>query len=102
MPQILHPDGSDDPRRAEEQFLDLFLSDEELLRAEFDAIIAADWSSPPSASPARDARAEPRPSWPPGHMRVRDQPADRATPGPQSGRGHAHIGADDTFRDQER
>ena len=53
MPQILHPDGSDDPRRAEEQFLDLFLSDEELLRAEFDAIIAADWSNPPSASPAQ-------------------------------------------------
>jgi hypothetical protein len=64
VPQILHPDGSDDPRRAEEQFLDLLLSEEELLQAEFDAIIAADWSSPPSSSPARDATAEPRPPWP--------------------------------------
>ena len=48
VPQILHPDGADDPRRATTQFLDLLLSDQELLRTEFDAIIAADWASPPA------------------------------------------------------
>jgi hypothetical protein len=47
MPQIRSPDSIDDTRSAEEQFLDLLLADDELLRAEFDAIIAAEWPGPP-------------------------------------------------------
>ena len=47
MPQIRPPDCIDDTRSTEEQFLDLLLADEELLRAEFDAIIAAEWPGPP-------------------------------------------------------
>ena len=48
-------------RTVDEQFLDLICSDEDLLRAEFDAIIAAEWSSPPTTTP-RHAAAHQRPT----------------------------------------
>jgi hypothetical protein len=59
--------GSDTATR--DAFLDVVCRDEELLRAEFEAIIGASWpgSSEPPASP---------PPAPPG-------PADRQPPGPE-------------------
>ena len=36
-----------------EEFLELLLADGELLRAEFDAIIAAEWPGPPPSQPHR-------------------------------------------------
>ena len=40
-------------RTVDEQFLTLICSDEDLLRAEFDAIIAAEWPGPPTNTPGR-------------------------------------------------
>jgi len=51
------PGTSDSTRTVDEQFLDLICSDEDLLRAEFDAIIAAEWPSPPT-TPRRGAAGE--------------------------------------------
>ena len=63
MPQILHTDGGLDAGQAtDEQFVELLCADEDLWRAEFDAIIAAEWPGPPQARPERDASAERRPS----------------------------------------
>ena len=46
----------------EEQFLDLLCSDAELLRAEFDSIIAAEWPDPPSpVSRRQPSSREPSP-----------------------------------------
>jgi len=42
-------------RTVDEQFLALMCSDEDLLRAEFDAIITAEWPSPPTTTPRRGA-----------------------------------------------
>ncbi|MEP6650311.1 MAG: hypothetical protein ABJA74_10450, partial [Lapillicoccus sp.] len=39
---------------AEEEFLAIVCADEDLLRAEFDAIIAAEWPSPPPDRPEDD------------------------------------------------
>jgi hypothetical protein len=44
---------------ADEQFLKLLDGDEELLRAEFDAIIAAEWPSTPPESPGDEHVDEP-------------------------------------------
>ncbi len=41
MRPVIHPDGSDDPRRAAEQFLDLVLGDEDLLLSEFQALVTS-------------------------------------------------------------
>ena len=77
-------------RSVDEEFLDLVCADEELLRAEFDAIIAQEWSS----SPLRQAR---RPC-PPDLARARGTgcPAvarrpglDHTTPAPAGGVGNA-------------
>ena len=82
MPQILHTDGGLDAGQAtDEQFVELLCADEDLWRAEFDAIIAAEWPGPPQAGPERDASAERRPS--PGPQRrgaPRRGPAEPATP----------------------
>jgi hypothetical protein len=45
------------------EFIDVVCADEELLRAEFDAIIEAAWSGAPPGEPAQEAVAadEPRP-----------------------------------------
>ncbi len=63
MPQITRTDGSTATATggSDEQFLELLCTDEDLLRAEFDAIIAAGWPSPPPAAPARRVGAERRP-----------------------------------------
>jgi hypothetical protein len=61
VPPTLQPDGYEATRSTDEQFLDLLLADEDLLRAEFDAIIAAEWPGPPPGRPGRGARAERRP-----------------------------------------
>ena len=42
-------------RTVEDQFLDLICSDADLLAAEFDAIIAAEWPSPPANQGTRGA-----------------------------------------------
>jgi len=46
-------DGTDLAGTLEEQFIELVCSDEDLLRAEFEAIVAAEWPAPPSAPPPR-------------------------------------------------
>ena len=61
VPPTLQPDGFKATRSTDEQFLDLLLADEDLLRAEFDAIVAAEWPGPPPGRPGRGARAEGRP-----------------------------------------
>ena len=61
VPPTLQPDGFKATRSTDEQFLDLLLADEDLLRAEFDAIIAAEWPGQPPGRPGRGARAERRP-----------------------------------------
>ena len=43
----------------DDEFLALLCADEELLRAEFDAIIAASWPDPPARLPWRGAGGEP-------------------------------------------
>jgi hypothetical protein len=48
-------------RTVAEQFLALICSDEDLLRAEFDAIIAAEWPDPPANTPGRGS-ADGRPA----------------------------------------
>ena len=50
----------------DDAFLDIICHDEELLRAEFDALVAASWDEPPSPPPP----AGPRPA---------DNPAPRPT-----------------------
>ncbi|MGZ6838948.1 MAG: hypothetical protein ACXVHC_00590, partial [Frankiaceae bacterium] len=46
-----------------EEFLELVCGDEQLLRAEFDAIIAQEWGSrPPSGSSTRSVSGNPPPS----------------------------------------
>jgi hypothetical protein len=47
--------GDTTARAVDEQFLDLICSDADLLAAEFDAIIAAEWPKPPARRPGRDA-----------------------------------------------
>jgi len=44
--------------RIDEQFLDLICSDDELLAAEFDAIIAAEWPTPPASRPRPGASGD--------------------------------------------
>lgn len=48
-----HPRGGV-ARFSDEQFVDLIFSDDELVQAEFDAIIAAEWPSRPPGRPSRD------------------------------------------------
>jgi hypothetical protein len=86
--------------RVEEEFLGLVCADEELLRAEFDALIAATWGQPHPARPRRAGwptpppRRRPRPEFArPGPMRAPHYPGaegrtrQRAPPGP-----HQHPG----------
>ncbi len=51
MPTTPESDGDIATLSANELFLDLLCADEDLLKAEFDAIIAAAWSSPPPDKP---------------------------------------------------
>ncbi len=52
MSSMTDPRG-DVARGSDEQFLDLICSDDDLVQAEFDAIIAAEWPSPPPGRPSR-------------------------------------------------
>ena len=54
-------DGLDATRTTDEQFLQLLLADEELLRAEFDALIAAEWSGSPPRGTDRCGACRPTP-----------------------------------------
>lgn len=47
------PNTSQTASSVEEQFLDLIYGDTDLLTAEFDAIIAAEWPEPPADNPGR-------------------------------------------------
>jgi hypothetical protein len=51
--------GDTTARTVDEQFLDLICSDADLLAAEFDAIIAAEWPEPPPDTPGRGADGPP-------------------------------------------
>ena len=57
----MNPATDASAQTVEEQFLALVCSDEDLPRAEFDAITAAEWSSPPANIPGRGA-ADGRPA----------------------------------------
>ena len=94
------PDAVRQVDNIDDQFFALIYSDEELLRDEFDALMAAAWSSPPP-TPAcrRDAERppdRPRPDLPPtlggrrdGVLtRVRDSRARTRSPPDSTGRGH--------------
>jgi hypothetical protein len=48
----------------DEAFLDLVTADDDLVRAEFDALIAASWDAPPPPPPAVPAPADRPPGWP--------------------------------------
>ena len=89
MPEIRHVDGVDDVDEvvvsADEQFIDWLCADEDLLRAEFDAIIAAEWPGPPPAPPDRGTAAER------GPRRTRHRAATR-TAGLPSRPGHPDTG----------
>ncbi len=49
------PATNETARTVEEQFLDLIYGDTDLLTAEFDAIIAAEWPNPPADNHGRGA-----------------------------------------------
>ncbi len=61
MSKIWLPAGAGDTRSVEDRFLDLLLADDDLVQAEFDAIIAAEWPGPPPNLPRRHVRRRPRP-----------------------------------------
>jgi hypothetical protein len=69
----------------EERFLALVCADEELLRAEFDAIIASAWGQP--TPPAR-----PRPTRPPGPPAPRGEQRADGSAGELPGRQHYPAG----------
>ena len=48
---------------AAEEFLEIVYADDDLVRAEFDAIVAAEWSAPPPDEPAGDDAVAPAPGW---------------------------------------
>jgi hypothetical protein len=52
MPTTLPADRVDAAPSTSELFLDLLCADEDLLRDEFEAIVAAEWPSPPPGQPA--------------------------------------------------
>lgn len=64
MPQILQEASVDAARSSQEQFVELMCADAELVRAEFDAIIAAEWSQPPPDEPDSGPPPEPPPRGP--------------------------------------
>jgi len=67
--------------RIDRQFLDLICHDQDLLTAEFDAIIAAEWPTPP-ADRAQPATGGPPASGLPGRAADRlDSPICRSQPG---------------------
>jgi len=61
MSKISLPAGAGDTHSVEDQFLDLLLADDDLVQAEFDAIIAAEWPGPPPNLPRRRVVGGPDP-----------------------------------------
>jgi hypothetical protein len=61
-------------------FLDLVLSDDDLMRAEFDALVAATWDAPPPPPPARPAPGDRPPAWPSSPAPAPTGPVDRRPP----------------------
>jgi hypothetical protein len=55
-----------DSRAVDSAFIDLLCQDDDLVRAEFDALVAASWHLPPPLPPAapRPADQPPSRSWP--------------------------------------
>jgi len=89
------PHGAAPVRPVEAQLADLICSDPDLLHAEFDAIISAEWDSdvptggsrqPPVPGPASPGpppaagRPQPHPSRPPAARRLRRRAGQRAPP----------------------
>ena len=63
--ELSSSDTMDAARLTHEWFVELVCADEDLLRAEFDAIVAEEWPSPPPAEPVRgpDGQPAPRRAW---------------------------------------
>jgi hypothetical protein len=80
MPTISETRGEGNARTLDEEFLELVCSDEELLRAEFEAIVAAGWPRTPARPPLR--RPAGRPPTPRGGPR-RERPPDRLATRPR-------------------
>jgi hypothetical protein len=97
--------GDTTVRSVDEQFLELICSDADLLAAEFDAIIAAEWSTPPAdreargtadghsgsgparaTDPGRDLVGRPRHPGVGGWARQRSPPPRQPTPSEKKGR----------------
>ena len=72
--------GDTTARTVDEQFLDLICNDADLLAAEFDAIIAAEWPEPPPDRPGtRRRRRAPRQRRSPPRRRPCPRPGLPAT-----------------------
>ena len=74
-------------READAAFADLICADPQLADAEFDAIIAASFSEPPSPPPPAPPRVPPRPGTPPPPSR-RPAPGLAGLPSPVTGPEH--------------
>jgi len=66
-------------RNVDEQFFDLICADQELLTAEFDAIIAAAWPTPPVSLPRRGAAGRKPERGRSGRWRSRARPHRQQT-----------------------
>jgi hypothetical protein len=71
-----------------ESFIELVCQDEEWLRAEFDALIAAGWDTPSQSPPTAPRAERPRPPGRPGpaHSAPGFRPARSCSPRPSTGR----------------
>lgn len=76
--------------RLDHEFLDLVLADDDMVRAEFDAIVQATWSPPPVSPPARPTKFGRRGRR--GPARLRGQPRHR-TRAPRGLRFRRSMGA---------
>jgi hypothetical protein len=83
----LNPSAEEARGLAAEQFLELLCADPDWVRAEFDAIMAAEWPIPPPTGPRRGAGADQAPHRPASPVEPDGAaPArrDRMTPGSAS------------------
>lgn len=73
----------DAPHTVDEEFLELMCADEEFIRAEFDAIIAQEWSSrpPPADPPPASPATGPHQGWQAGPPALRSFPRRPRRPG---------------------
>ncbi len=61
MAALTQPHTSSPARDLDQLLVDLICADEDLVRAEFEAIVAAEWPSTPPTDPAGAAPAKPAP-----------------------------------------